>query len=41
MQMRRAASVNGAHTGAHSSRLTIAAFELVVGQTDVLEQDPQ
>jgi len=41
MQTHTAASSNETHTDAHGSRLTIAAFQLVVGQTDVLEQDPQ
>jgi len=41
MQTHTAASSNETHTDAHGSRLTIAAFQLVVGQTDVFEQDPQ
>ena len=41
MQMRTAASADESHTGVHGGRLTIAAFQLIVGQTDVLEKHPQ
>ena len=34
------ASAKETYAGAHGNRLTIAAFQLVVSQTDVLEQDP-
>ncbi len=41
MQTRTADSANESHTDVYSSWLTITAFQLVVGQTDILEEDPQ